>query len=47
MVHGVYRDFTEISTSPSNSRYADGKLVAEGYLDELKYIMNRSEWRTR
>ena len=47
MVHGVYRDFTEISTSPSNSRYADGKLVAEGYLDELKYIMNSSEGRTR
>lgn len=47
MVRGAYKDFTEISTSPSNSRYADGKLVAEGYLDELRYIMNKSEWRTR
>lgn len=47
MVRGAYKDFTEISTSPSNSRYADGKLITEGYLDELKYIMNKSEWRTR
>lgn len=47
MVRGVYKDFTEISNSPSNSRYADGKLITEGYLDELKYIMNKSEWRTR
>ena len=47
MVHGVYRDFTEISTTPSNSRYADGKLITEGYLDSVKYIINKSEWRTR
>lgn len=47
MVHGVYRDFTEISTTPSNSRYADGNLITEGYLDSVKYIMNKSEWRTR
>ena len=47
MVHGVYRDFTEISTTPSNSRYADGKLITECYLDSVKYIMNKSEWRTR
>lgn len=47
MVHGVYKDFTEISATPSNSRYADGKLITEGYLDELRYIMNKSEWRTR
>lgn len=47
MVHGLYKDFTEISTSPSNPRYADGKLLAEGYLDQIKYVMNKSEWRQR
>jgi hypothetical protein len=44
---GRWKEFTEISASPSNSMYADAKIVAEGYLDSMRYTMNTSEWRTR
>ena len=44
---GRWRDFTEISTTPSNNKYADAKIVAEGYLEDTQYIMNKSEWRKR
>ena len=44
---GRWRDFTEISTTPSNNKYADAKIVAEGYLENIQYTMNKSEWRRR
>lgn len=44
---GRWRDFTEISLTPSNNKYADAKIVAEGNLEDLKYKMNTSEWRRR
>ena len=44
---GRWRNFTEISSTPSNNKYADAKIVAEGYLENMEYIMNRSEWRRR
>lgn len=44
---GRWRDFTEISTTPSNNKFADAKIVAEGYLENMKYEMNKSEWRRR
>lgn len=35
--------FTEISTKPSNS-FADAKIVAEGYLEDMKYQNHTSVW---
>ena len=44
---GRWRNFTEISSTPSNNKYADAKIVAEGYLENMEYVMNKSEWRRR
>lgn len=44
---GKWNDFTEISSSPSNYKFADAKVVAEGYLDRMTYKMNTNEWRVR
>lgn len=44
---GRWQDFTEISPTPSNSKYADSKIVAEGYLEDITYMMNKSEWKVR
>ena len=44
---GRWRNFTEISSTPSNNKYADAKIVAEGYLVNMEYVMNKSEWRRR
>ena len=44
---GKWKQFTEISSTPSNNKFADAKIVAEGYLEDMEYQMNKSEWRTR
>lgn len=40
---GKWVDFTEISVYPSNS-FADAKIVAEGYLEDIKYQNHSSIW---
>ena len=40
---GKWVTFTEISISPSN-KYADSKIVAEGYLEDMKYQNHTSVW---
>lgn len=44
---GRWKDYTEISDSPSNNKFADAKVIAEGYLDNMQYKMASSTWRTR
>lgn len=44
---GRWYDYTEISQTPSNNRYADAKIVAEGYLDRMTYRQSTSEWTVR
>lgn len=43
---GRWIPYTEISTSPKNS-YADCKIVAEGYLEDMKYQKHSSDWRVQ
>jgi hypothetical protein len=43
---GRWVDYTEISTTPKNS-YADTKIVAEGYLEDMKYQNPTSIWGVR
>ena len=43
---GRWATFTEISTTPSNS-FADSKIVAEGYIEDMKYQNNTSRWGAR
>lgn len=40
---GKWVTFTEISTVPSN-KYADTKIVAEGYIEDMKYQNHTSVW---
>lgn len=42
-VRGRWAQFTEMSLSPKNS-YADTKVVAEGYLEDMKYQNPTSTW---
>lgn len=44
---GRWKDYTEISDTPSNNKFADAKVIAEGYLDSIQYKMSQSTWRTR
>lgn len=45
--NGRWKEYTEISDSPSNNKFADAKVVAQGYLDKVQYTNNTFEWRTR
>lgn len=40
---GKWHPFTEISVSPKNA-YADAKVIAEGYLEDMKYQNHTSVW---
>ena len=40
---GRWVPFTEISVSPTNA-YPDTKIVAEGYLEDIKYQNHTSVW---
>ena len=40
---GRWVQYTEISLTPKNS-YADTKIVAEGYLEDMKYKNPSSVW---
>lgn len=46
MNRGRWRDYTEICESPS-SVYSDAVLVAEGYIENIKYQPERTDWRMR
>lgn len=45
MARGKMRYFTEISSTPTNNKYADAKIVIEGYLDEINYKAPTKKWR--
>lgn len=40
---GRWVTFTDISSTPSNS-FADSKIVAEGYIEDIKYQNHVSRW---
>lgn len=46
MINGRWKDYTEICESPYN-RYADSVLVAEGYIETMKYQKEKIDWRPR
>ena len=47
LVNGRWKDYTEISSRPSNYKFADAKIIAEGYLDSVNYKKATNEWRMR
>ena len=40
---GRWITYTEISVNPTNS-FADAKIVAEGYIEDIKYSNHTSIW---
>ena len=47
LVNGRWKPYTEISNTPSNNRFADAVIVAQGYIEDMKYQRNTNVWRTR
>lgn len=45
--NGRWKDYTEISSTPSNNKFADAKIIAEGNLEDMEYKKASSEWRVR
>lgn len=43
LTKGHWQDFTEISMKPTNA-FADSIIVAEGYLEDMKYQNHTSVW---
>lgn len=41
-VNGIWKEYTEISTTPNNIRYADMRVVAKGYIEDFKYTQSSS-----
>lgn len=39
VVNGTRKNFTSLSNSPTNARYYDCKVIAEGYIDGFIYTM--------
>lgn len=47
MYKGRWRDFTEISDTPTNNKFADAKVITEGYLDKVQFKNATFEWKRR
>lgn len=45
LVNGSWEMFTQISKTSSNNMYGDSKLVAKGYLDQMKYNDCTNKWK--
>lgn len=43
LTKGHWQEYTEISLKPTNS-FADSRIVAEGYLEDMKYQNHTSIW---
>lgn len=45
LVNGKWKHFTQMSTSPDNVMFADSKIVAKGYIDEMQYTECTTRWK--
>ena len=45
--NGRWRDFTELSDTATSNKYPDAIVVAEGYLDSMKYEMEKRTRRAK
>lgn len=45
VANGKKKPFTEISTTSTNNKYADAKIVAEGYIEDFSYTPPTRKWR--
>lgn len=42
LVRGQWKNYTEISNNPSNNRFSDSVIIAEGYLENINYTKSKS-----
>lgn len=47
LYRGRWRDYTEISDSPTNNKFSDAKVITEGYLNNIEYKNATFEWIRR
>ena len=47
LVNGNWKQFTQISSTPDSKMYRDAKLVAQGYLDSMKYQNCTNKWKVQ
>lgn len=47
MYNGKWRLFTEISSTSSNNKYSDAKVVSEGYIEDIQYKLPTRRWRAK
>lgn len=45
VANGKMKPYTEISSTSFNNKYADAKVVIEGYIDEINYKAPSRKWR--
>lgn len=45
VANGKMKDFTEISSTPTNNKYADAKIVTEGYIDDIRHTVPSRRWK--
>lgn len=45
MVNGVWKPYTQISIQSDNVAYADAKVVAKGYLEDMEYTECSTRWK--
>lgn len=44
LVRGVWTPYTTVTTDPKTVKFSDAKIVAEGYIDNIKYQEPTSIW---
>lgn len=47
LVNGSWKPFTQMSTQPNNSMFADSKIVTKGYIEDMSYKEPTSTWKTQ
>lgn len=47
LVNGSWKPFTQMSKSSENTMFADSKIVAKGYIEDVQYKEPTSTWKTQ
>ena len=47
LVNGSWKPFTQMSKNSENTMFADSKIVAKGYIEDMQYKEPTSVWKTQ
>lgn len=45
MVNGEWKPFTQLSKTSDSDMFADAKVVAKGYIEDIQYTEPTSRWK--